>query len=59
MIRVGGIEPPYVGVKVLCLTAWRHPYNIQRLYVLYVKINPASLAGLKYVYKLYASFHRP
>ena len=26
---VGGFEPPYAGVKVLCLTAWRYP-NIAR-----------------------------
>jgi len=31
MAGVLGFEPRYAGIKTLCLTAWRHPYNVDPL----------------------------
>ena len=28
MAGVLGFEPRYAEIKTLCLTAWRHPYNV-------------------------------
>ena len=30
MARVAGFEPANDGVRVHCLTAWRHPYSVLR-----------------------------
>ena len=30
MAGMAGFEPTHAGVKVLCLTAWRHPHVIVR-----------------------------
>src|SRR5690554_1330472 len=43
MAGVAGFEPAHAGVRVPCLTAWRHPSMVERTGFEPVKAEPADL----------------
>ena len=46
MAGVLGFEPRYAEIKTLCLTAWRHPYNVDSQLSLQAKnlaVHPCNL----------------